>query len=99
MEPDDEYLLANNKQSICNELVQSPTNRSVPPMANLFNRNDDPVDNNELLTVANPNAIKDKQPPATLTSMNLEDNTPDSLSFILQEWNTFYEEFVKSPIY
>jgi len=94
MEPDDEYLL-DNKQFICNELAQSPTNRSVPPMADLFECKDDPVDNNELTAIASPNAIEDEQPPASLTPTNLDDNTPESLSSFLQEWNTFYKKFVK----
>jgi len=49
-------------------------------------------------TAAVSDALDDEQPPAPSTSL-LDDSNPDSLSLSLQEWNTFYTEFVQSTTY
>jgi len=48
-------------------------------------------------TAADPNATDDEQQMAHSTSTLLDDNTPDSFSLFITEWNIFYNEFIQAP--
>jgi len=51
------------------------------------------------MTAAASDAVNNEQPWAHSTSMLLEDITPATTSLFLQEWNTFYQEFIWSTTY
>jgi len=50
-------------------------------------------------TAAASDALDDNEPQAHSTSMLSEDTTPETMAAFLQEWNTFYQEFIQSPTY
>jgi len=80
-----------------NEFIQSQTNQSALP--DDLNQNDDAVSADAItITANNPYANNDEQPSVPLPPMLLDDNTPESPSIFLQEWN-FYDEFVNKPLY
>jgi len=50
-------------------------------------------------TAADPTTTDDEQPPASSNLTPSDDNTPDSFSLFIHEWNIFYHEFVHSTTY